>query len=245
MRAVLVTGAAGGIGRALCAAFRDVGWWVVGTDRVGTLCSNANVAVPVNLETLACEDGALAQFQQDVRGALGGSILTGLVNNAAAQLLNRTEQISLDEWRSTIETNLTAPFRLVQAFLPDLEAAKGVVLNIGSVHAKATKPGFVSYATSKAALHGLTRALAVDLGPRVRVVCLAPAAVSTEMLLAGFEGTSERFSLLQQIHPAGRIAEPSEIARAAVALMGEPFLFATGTSFYLDGGILSRLHDPA
>ena len=143
-----------------------------------------------------------------------------------------------------MNVNLTAPFRLSQAFLADLEAARGTILNIGSVHARATKPEFAAYATSKAALHGLTRALAVDLGDRVRVVCLAPAAISTPMLMAGFEGHEAAFKSLEACHPAGRIGQPDEVAKAALFLTGPDAGFATGTTFWLDGGVLSRLHDP-
>src|SRR3546814_11631159 len=105
--------------------------------------------------------------------------------------------------------------RLSQALLPELAANEGIILNIGSVHARATKKEFVSYATSKAALHGLTRALAIDLGPDIRVVCLAPAAVATPMLTAGFVGKEEAFAQLKQCHALERIATPDEIADTA------------------------------
>src|SRR3546814_2841666 len=78
---------------------------------------------------------------------------------------------------------------------------------------------FVSYATSKAALHGLTRALAIDLGPDIRVVCLAPAAVATPMLTAGFVGKEEAFAQLKQCHALERIATPDEIADTACFLL--------------------------
>jgi len=124
-----------------------------------------------------------------------------------------------------------------------LLATGGCVLNIGSVHANATKPGFVSYATSKAALHGLTRALAVDLGERCRVICLAPAATETDMLRAGFEHNPGGLEQLASMHPLNRLATPQEIARLAVVLASEA-QFCTGSTVYADGGVLSRLHDP-
>ena len=93
-------------------------------------------------------------------------------------------------------------------------------------------------------MHGLTRALAVDLGPKVRVNTLAPAATATPMLMAGFKGREEAFKNLEGCHPAGRIATPEEIAKIAVFLMSEDADFITGATLYADGGVLSRLHDP-
>jgi len=244
MKAVLVTGASGGIGEALCAGFHGAGWRVIATDFRKSKPSLADAYIDAGLETLATDDGALAAFKRQVQAALNGAKLAALVNNAAVQLLGRAESVSAKDWERTMRINLSAPFRLVQTFLSDLEAENGVVVNVGSVHAQATKPGFVSYATSKAAIHGLTRALAVDLGPRLRVVCLAPAAVATPMLLAGFADNAEAMADLAKMHPIGRLAQPAEIAEAAVAIADKPFLFSTGSTFWLDGGILSRLHDP-
>jgi NAD(P)-dependent dehydrogenase (short-subunit alcohol dehydrogenase family) len=143
-----------------------------------------------------------------------------------------------------MKVNAIVPFMLTKSFLPELKQASGSVVNIGSVHAQATKPGFIAYTTSKAALHGLTRALAVDLGPGVRINTLAPAATATEMLKAGFEGNPVGYGALEKVHPAGRIAEPEEIARIALFLVSEDAEFITGATLFADGGILSRLHDP-
>ena len=243
-RAVFITGIAGGIGAALGAAYRKAGWRVIGSGRTAPDPDICDAFVEADLNALAEDAAVLSQVTADVRTALDGAALTALVNNAAAQILAPADQITAADWRRTMNVNLTAPFRLSQAFLPELEAASGTILNIGSVHAQATKPEFAAYATSKAALHGLTRALAVDLGKRVRVVCLAPAAISTPMLLAGFERREEAFKSLEACHPAERIGAPDEVAAAALFLTGPDAGFATGTTFWLDGGVLSRLHDP-
>jgi NAD(P)-dependent dehydrogenase (short-subunit alcohol dehydrogenase family) len=128
--------------------------------------------------------------------------------------------------------------------LPDLEKARGSVVNISSVHATLTKPGFSAYATSKAALLGMTRALAVDLGPRVRVNCVTPAATDTPMLRAGFEGNPAELSALAAMHPSGRIATPEEIARVVLFLASDAASAITGAALAADGGIGGRLHDP-
>ena len=242
-RTVLVTGAAGGIGGALVEAFGEAGWHVIATDRFPT--GPGDGYIPADLAEIAADGGALSDFADAVRQAMPGEGLDALVNNAALQVLGNLGAISLDDWERTMRINLTAPLLLSQALLPELRAARGTIVNIGSVHAQATKREFVSYATSKAAIHGLTRAMAVDVGENPRVVCIAPAAVATPMLEAGFEGLPEARAQLEDAHLSRRIAAPTEIGRAAVALCEQPFLFATGSTIWLDGGVLSRLYDPA
>ena len=140
--------------------------------------------------------------------------------------------------------NLFAPFALIRGLLPQLKRAQGSVVNIASVHAHLTKPGFAAYATSKHALVGLTKSLAVDLAGAVRVNCINPAATATPMLIAGFEGRSEAMESLADMHPSGRIAEPLEVARAAVFLASESASFINGAALDVDGAIGARLHDP-
>lgn len=243
--AVLVTGAAGGIGCALVEAYAEAGWRVIATDLRDVPSSSAQTFIPADLEEIASDDTALETFGYAVRGALHGSPLRALVNNAALQLLGSVSTVSLTDWERTLRLNVTAPFRLAQALLPELQSANGSIINVGSVHAQATKREFLAYATSKAALHGLTRAMAVDLGSNPRVLCVAPAAVGTQMLHDGFADRPEALADLAAAHPVGRIAAPAEIARSIVSLSQEPFLFATGSTVWLDGGVLSRLHDPA
>lgn len=243
--AVLITGCNGGIGVALVDAFRAGGWKVIGTD-VGPSAKSKDIEfVRADLSEL-CSDAAKREaFGSQVRRALSGAALGALVNNAATQELGATQELDVEAFSKSMQVNAVAPFALVKMFLPELERAGGAVVNIGSVHAQATKPGFAAYAASKAALHGLTRALAVDLGPKnIRVNTLAPAAVETDMLRAGFAGRPEAFAALENVHPVGRIASPEEIAKIAVKLASKEFAFMTGATLFVDGGVLSRLHDP-
>jgi len=242
--AVLITGCNGGIGKALTAAFKSAGWTVVGADMEPTAGSPQRF-VKADLSTLCSEENKLKKFVVDVHAAIDGEPIAALVNNAAVQILGGLGDLDATAIRKSMDVNAIAPFLLAKAFLADLKKKSGVIVNIGSVHAQATKPGFSAYATSKAALHGLTRALAVDLGPDIRVNTLAPAAVSTDMLKAGFEKNPAAYAALESVHPAGRIASPDEIARMAVYLTSKDASFITGATIYADGGILSRLHDPA
>lgn len=243
-RAALITGLAGGIGVALGRVFREAGYRVVGLGRSAPADGVCDAFVAADLAVLGRDEAALAALWPQVEAALGDAALAVLVNNAAVQHLGGAGELAWDQWQDTLAVNLSAPFALTRAALPALRAARGCVVNIGSVHAQSTKPGFAAYATSKAALHGLTRALAVDLGPEVRVVALAPAAIDTPMLRAGFEGRSEAFAALEGVHPAGRIGQPDEVARAALFLASPDAGFITGSVLWQDGGVLSRLHDP-
>lgn len=245
-RAVLITGCAGGIGAALVKAFSADGWTVIGVDRAATPePSSAARIITADIAEFCGNEPKLAAFAGEVRRSLGGAPLRALINNAAVQALGGVAELTDADFINTMQVNVIAPFALVRAFLPDLRTARGAVVNIGSVHAQATKPGFVAYATSKAALHGLTRALAVDLGPEVRVNTLAPAATATKMLKEGFAGNAAAFAALEDVHPLGRIAEPEEIARVALFLASDDASFLSGATIFADGGILSRLHDPA
>lgn len=242
-RSALITGAAGGIGQALCAGFKEAGYAVIATD-LASLPGTTETELQADLHRL-CEEPSYGEaVLGDIRRVLPSGGLHVLVNNAAVQILHRTADYGDEDWRRTLNVNVVAPFLLVQGLLAELERARGVVINIGSVHATATKPGFVWYATSKAALVGLTRALAIDLGGRLRVVAINPAATATPMLKAGFEGKEASFRQLACMYPVGRIAEPEEIAKAAVFLASEQAAFLTGSAISLDGGILARLHDP-
>lgn len=246
-KSVLITGCNGGIGQRLAVAFAADGWNVIGVDRAvaSPPAEGAGDVIAADIGKFVTDKGALADFGKAVRARLSGAPLRALINNAAVQRLGRLDILPSEHIVETMHVNVIAPMLMVKEFLPELEENSGSVVNIGSVHAQATKPEFSAYATSKTALHGLTRALAVDLGPKVRVNTLAPAATATPMLTAGFEKNEAAFNALKNVHPMQRIAEPEEIARIALFLASDEATFLTGATIYADGGVLSRLHDPA
>lgn len=243
MRAAIVTGAAGGIGSALCRAFRGAGLRTIGLD-IGSTRPDCDAYVEADLERL-CVD---AQYRRETTNKLIGELdeaeLHALVNNAAVQILGRSDELTTEAWQRTLNVNVLAPFLLAQALLPRLEAGHGSVVNISSIHATLTKPGFVAYATSKAALVGLTRSMAVDLGARVRVNAICPAAIATPMLLDGFKQSASALGALAGMHPLGRIGTPDEVANAALFLASPEARFISGAVLDVDGGIGGRLHDP-
>ena len=240
-RVALITGAAGGIGRALVSVFEAQGWRVVSTDRVALDRPGHVVGSLADLSRPDTDGGAalIASLRAQTRGAL-----TTIVHNAAFQVVKPTAELTPDDWQTTLNVNLMAPFWMTQAFLPELAARHGSVLAISSIHERLTKPGFVAYATSKSALSGMVRAMAVDLGGQVRVNAICPAAIGTPMLKAGFDGKPEAFAQLEAHHPIGRIGTPEEVAELAAFICSDRSRFMTGACLDLSGGISGRLHDP-
>lgn len=241
--AVLITGACGGIGSALCNAFADAGYRVVGIDLTSPHGFSHDV-IHCDIRTIAQSEQAADELRKNLL-QLTGNRLDVIVNNAALQIIRPCSELTRDDWAATLETNLLAPFWLSRLFLPELQSAHGSIVNIGSIHAHMTKREFVAYATSKGALETLTRSMALDLAPDVRVNAIAPAATDTPMLRAGFEGQPEKFAELERYHPLGRIATPEEVAQVALFLAGPQAGFMTGTTIGVDGGIAGCLCDPA
>lgn len=179
-----------------------------------------------------------------IEEALTGRPLGVLINNAAIQVVSRVEDLAVSDFRQTLDVNVVAAFALVKLLLPRLEKNGGSVINMGSIHGRLTKPKFTAYATSKGALETLTRSLSVELGGRIRVNAISPAAVETPMLSAGFSGAPEAPGRLAACHPAGRIASPTEVADLAVFLASGQAKFINGAVIDINGGIGGRLHDP-
>jgi len=243
-RSCLITGAAGGIGYALVEAFQSAGYFVIATDITPKPPDLAcDYYLPADLIQFTQDENYAQQISANIQDKLDDG-LDVLINNAAIQILGGTDSLTRQNWQTTMDVNLLAPFLLTQSLLSKLEAAKGSVINIGSIHARLTKKNFVAYATSKAAIAGLTRAMAVDLGPRVRVNCIEPAAIETEMLKAGFEGKPDSYNKLKACHPRQKIGQPSEVAKLALLLANDELGFLHGVSIGLDGGIGNKLLDP-
>ncbi len=241
---ILVTGASGGIGQALCEILIQEGYWVIGTD-IKVSQSEISYFIQYDLRELVCSDKSRNEFYCSIMAAVNERRLKAIINNAAIQITGSTGAIQLQDFQNTLDINVTVPFILTQMFLNELEQNEGSVINIGSIHAKATKPKFVSYATSKTALLGLTQALAVDLGLRgICVNAIQPAATHTDMLMAGFDGLKDNYKRLKYFHPLNRIAEPDDIAHAVVFLLSKHSRFISGSVINIDGGIGVRLHDP-
>lgn len=243
----IVTGALGGIGQALVEVFQLAGYKVLALDKLSkpeAFCCHHYLQV--DLAELVTSPDYADHVLDEMHRIISSSRfkLSALINNAAIQSLAHTADIKIEDWRTTLNTNLLAPFLLTQRLLEQLESANGCVINIGSVHARLTKPKFVTYATSKSALAGLTRAMAVDVGSKIRINAIEPAAVQTEMLLDGFGDNFEALDSLANCHPRGKLGTAQDVARLALLIASGDIDFLHGSCIAVDGGISGRLHDP-
>lgn len=242
----LVTGANGGIGQALCKTFKEEGYEVIATDVHDKPLDSLTFSqyVSIDLNKLVESESYAADRTNQIKSFLSNGELHALINNAAIQILGGVDSLTRSDWSQTLNINLQAPFLLAQAFISELEVCKGSIVNISSIHAKLTKKNFVAYATSKAALSGMTRAMAVDLGSRIKVNAIEPAAVETQMLRDGFKSSPELFQLLKNYHPTKCIAQPNDVCRAVQFLI-KSGSFGSGMILAIDGAIGASLHDPS
>lgn len=245
-RFAVITGAAGGIGQAMVKEFVANGYTVIATDWVPAPEGlGAHHYLQADLARTVEDEAYAEQVFSQIQSWLGKAGLAALINNAAVQILGGADSLTRNDWQQTLNVNLVAPFIWTQALLPALEHAKGSVVNISSIHAKLTKKNFVAYATSKAALSGMTRAMAVDLGPRVRVNAIEAAAIETSMLVAGFLVDPMGLKALKLCHPQERIGRPTEIAKLAIFLTHSDTLFLHGSCVDVSGGVSAALLDSA
>ncbi len=242
---VLITGSAGGIGKALTNKFIAEGFIVLGIDQCAQVVTEGFIPLQIDLGEIVKNPVYLNELINSVAQLTQGYGISYLINNAAEQILNSIENIKIEEWMRSFDINLHAPFILIKVFYESLAKNNGAVINISSIHARLTKKEFSAYATSKAALSALTRNLALDFGSKVRINAIEPAAISTEMLKAGFEGKQSEFALLESFHPQGRIGLPEEVANLAYYLSSNESRFLHGSCVSMDGGISSCLSDPS
>jgi NAD(P)-dependent dehydrogenase (short-subunit alcohol dehydrogenase family) len=240
-KSILITGVLGGIGSSIAKMFKESGYFVYGLDIREEKTDFVDQLIVFDLHKycsdLPYRDKFVLYFNEHILS------LDVLVNNAAVQLLDKLDDLKFEHWQETLNVNLTGPLLLSQLFLSRLEQAQGCIINIGSIHQQLTKPRFISYATSKSALIGLTKALAVDLEGRVRINAISPAAIQTDMLLAGFDGNEEALNQLRMLHPVQRIGYPNDVAKLVLFLASENSGFIHGANLSLDGGISSVLKD--
>ena len=245
-RTMLITGAAGGIGRATVALFHEKSWRVIGVDRLefgddfpeGGIFVRSDISMPEDMQAI---------FEQ-VHSHTAS--LDALVNNAALQIAKPLLDTTAEEWDSVMASNLRSVFLAAKLAHPLLASSGGAIVNVSSVHAIQTSANIAAYAASKGGLLALTRAMAIEFAPQnIRVNAILPGAVDTPMLRAGLErghargaSVQERLENLARKTVNGRVGRPEEIASAIYFLADkQQSSFMTGQALVVDGGATARL----
>jgi NAD(P)-dependent dehydrogenase (short-subunit alcohol dehydrogenase family) len=239
-RKVLITGSTRGIGHAAALAFLAEGAEVVlhGRNQPAADGAAAGLAARALRAVPAIGADLRDRAAQDHLAHAAGEI--DIVVNCAGIFEERMlADADEDHWQQMIEVNLTAPWRIARALLSGLRQRQGIIVNIGSDSALLGYTGSAAYCASKGALVGLTRALAVELAPDVRVLCICPGPVDTDMMRGSLEHAPdpaaaqarwESYTLLN------RVAAPGEIAEAILFAASPKCAFQTGSIIVVDGG---------
>jgi NAD(P)-dependent dehydrogenase (short-subunit alcohol dehydrogenase family) len=231
-KAVLVTGGARGIGLGIAQRLERLGYQVAVADlRRG---EGGYLRGEAGFFFVRCDVAREASVRECVRRVVARfGRLDALINNAglAGPEDPPVDKLPLARWNRRIAVNLTGPMLMAKHAVPHLRKARGAVVNIASTRALMSEPDTEAYAASKAGLVGLTHALAMSLGPRVRVNCISP----------GWIAKAPVRNKDHAQHPVGRVGNPQDVAALAAYLISDAAGFVTGQNFTVDGGMTRKM----
>ena len=229
----IVTGGRRGIGAAIAARLRDDGARVAILDREPPPRTRTSRTACY----IQCDVSDESQVEHAVHAVVDwGGRLDVLVNNAgiADPHAAAPETLTLEAWRRVLDVNLTGPFLLSKHAVAHLRRRSGTIINIASTRAWMSEPDTLAYSAAKGGLVALTHALAISLGPRIRVNGIAP----------GWIATTSRRSLRKidhTQHPVGRVGRPEDVAGLAAWLASSESAFMTGQTLIIDGGMTRKM----
>lgn len=238
MKTVLITGGSRGIGRAMVELFSRNGYAVAFTYKKSE--NEAKTLAETTGALAICADSAneseVIKAVKNAEQALGH--IDCLINNAGVSAFSLFTEVTLEEWNNIMSVNLTGAFLYSRAVVPEMvRRGNGRIVNISSMWGLVGSSCEVAYSTSKAALIGMTRALAKELGPSgITVNAVAPGLIDTDMNRSAL--SDEDVAVLVEDTPIGRIGMPIDVAEAALFLCSDKASFITGDVMNVSGGFV-------
>lgn len=234
-RVAIVTGGGRGIGRAIVDRLRRERFAVVTCGRGERPADLHPDVVWVTGDVSRPQDARHIVASAAERGAIAV-----LVNNAGIQIEKTVPETSDDEWDRLVGVNCRGVFNMCRAVLPLMAEGGGAIVNLGSISGMVADPSMAVYNASKGFVHGLTRSIAVDHGPKVRCNAVSPGWIMTEMAENGFalarDPEKARADSIAR-HPARRFGTPEDVANAVAWLVSTDSAFVTGQCITIDGGL--------
>ena len=237
-KTVIITGASKGMGLACAKLFYKEG------ANVGLLDISSDEAAITDPRWfyIACDvsdSGAVKHAMQAIHTKFGR--IDFLINNAGIQRYGNVTDTPEDQWDLVMNVNLKSQYLCAKHSIPFMQQqGSGVVINVSSVQAFVSQQNVAAYTTAKTALLGLTRSIAVDYAPKIRCVAVCPGTIDTPMLRDALAQSPDPDAVMQEcidMHPAGRIGTPEEVAELISFLCSDKAGFITGQAIRIDGGL--------
>ncbi|WP_103172802.1 SDR family NAD(P)-dependent oxidoreductase [Paracoccus sp. SY] len=246
MKSALITGGAQGIGKGIVQRLRADGWRVALFDLDKEAVAEAKADDPGLLAAVVdvSDECAVRRGFEQLKDWLGDGGLDLLVSNAgiADPQNGPIENLSLHDWRRMLDSHVTGAFLVVRQGVPLLRKATGSIVLMSSIRALQSEPETEAYAASKGALLAMSHALAVSLGPDIRVNCILPGWIETAAYQKKENRSTPKHTEAEKAqHPVGRIGDPEDIAGLVAFLASDDAGFITGQRFVIDGGMAARL----
>lgn len=243
-RNAVVTGGGQGLGKAIADALLRAGArvWLAECDPEAGAETALELSPLGPVEFVPADVADPAAIESLRQRVAAGEGLDLLVNNAGIMVRKSPEELSVQEWQRVLAVNLTGPFLCARAFAPLLRARHGSIVNIASTRALMSEPHTESYAAAKGGLVALTHALALSLGPDVRVNCISPGWIDVTALAKRSRRQPATLNARDHAqHPAGRVGRPEDIARMVLYLASDAAGFITGQNVVIDGGMTKKM----